>query len=74
MHFEKWGLYGNAERRTQGWHQLVKAPGEAKTDIWMMMEFARRFTVDELYRAQPLKGVPGDALPDVREAAAAMGL
>ena len=63
MHFEKWGLYGNAERRTQGWHQLVKAPGEA-----------RRFTVDELYRAQPLKGVPGDALPDVREAAAAMGL
>jgi nitrate reductase NapA len=74
MHFEKWGLYGNAERRTQGWHQLVKAPGEAKTDIWMMMEFARRFTVDEVYRAQPLKGVPGDALPDVREAAAAMGL
>ena len=31
MHFEKWGLYGNAERRTQGWHQLVKAPGDAKT-------------------------------------------
>ena len=73
MHFEKWGLYGNAERRTQGWHQLVKAPGEAKTDVWMMMEFARRFTVDETYRAQPLKGVPGDQLPDVREAAVAMG-
>lgn len=73
MHFEKWGLYGNAERRTQGWHQLVKAPGEARTDVWMMMEFARRFTVDECYRAQPLKGVPGDALPDVRETAAAMG-
>jgi nitrate reductase NapA len=26
---EKEGAYGNAERRTQFWHQLVKAPGEA---------------------------------------------
>lgn len=73
MHFEKWGLYGNAERRTQGWHQMVKAPGEARTDVWMMMEFAKRFTVDEMYQAQPLKGVPGDMLPDVRTDAAAMG-
>lgn len=74
MHFEKWGLYGNAERRTQGWQQVVRAPGQARTDIWMMMEFAKRFTVDETYRAQPLKGVPNDQLPDVREAAAAMGI
>jgi nitrate reductase NapA len=29
MWVEKEGAYGNAERRTQFWHQLVKAPGEA---------------------------------------------
>ncbi len=64
-HFEKWGLYGNAERRTQGWHQLVDAPGEARTDMWTMMEFAKRFKVKETWGAQPLKGVPNDQLPDV---------
>ncbi len=73
-HFEKWGLYGNAERRTQGWHQLLDAPGEARTDLWMMMEFARRFKVGELWKAQPLKGVPGDMLPDVVAAAAEKGI
>lgn len=72
-HFEKWGLYGNAERRTQGWHQLVEAPGEARTDVWMMMEFAKRFTLKEVWGAQPVKGVPNDTLPDVLEAAKAMG-
>ncbi|MDH3520077.1 MAG: nitrate reductase catalytic subunit NapA, partial [Myxococcales bacterium] len=30
MIYEKWGAYGNAERRTQHWRQQVKAPGEAK--------------------------------------------
>ncbi|MFU0842363.1 MAG: Periplasmic nitrate reductase [Burkholderia sp.] len=73
MIFEKWGFYGNAERRTQGWQQAVEAPGQARTDVWMMMEFAKRFTLDEVWRAQPLKGVPNDTLPDVREAAKAMG-
>jgi anaerobic selenocysteine-containing dehydrogenase len=29
MWVEKEGAYGNAERRTQFWHQQVKAPGEA---------------------------------------------
>jgi nitrate reductase NapA len=36
---EKWGLYGNAERRTQAWRQQVDPPGEARTDVWMMLEF-----------------------------------
>lgn len=73
MHFEKWGLYGNGERRTQGWKQLVQAPGNAKTDVWMLMEFAKRFTVDDVYGEQPLKGAPNDMLPDVREGALKMG-
>ena len=72
-HFEKWGLYGNGERRTQAWHQLVEAPGEARTDVWMMMELAKRFTIGETWKQQPLKGVPGDTLPDVLEKAKAMG-
>ncbi|MFX8911014.1 molybdopterin-dependent oxidoreductase, partial [Acinetobacter baumannii] len=29
MWVEKEGAYGNAERRTHFWHQLVTAPGEA---------------------------------------------
>ncbi|MCK7501100.1 MAG: molybdopterin-dependent oxidoreductase [Comamonadaceae bacterium] len=29
MIFEKWGAYGNAERRTQLWRQQVTPPGEA---------------------------------------------
>ena len=30
MWVEKEGVYGNAERRTHAWHQLVDAPGEAQ--------------------------------------------
>ncbi|MFW3615762.1 nitrate reductase catalytic subunit NapA [Billgrantia antri] len=33
MWVEKEGAYGNAERRTQFWHQLVEAPGEARSDL-----------------------------------------
>ena len=73
-HFEKWGLYGNAERRTQGWHQLVKAPGQARTDVWMMMELAKRIKVADTWKAQPLAGVKDNMLPDVLEAAKAMGI
>ena len=47
MWVEKEGAYGNAERRTQFWHQLVSAPGEARSDLWQLMEFAKRFTVEE---------------------------
>lgn len=73
-HFEKWGLYGNAERRTQGWHQLVKSPGEARTDVWMMMELAKRFTIGETWKSVPVKGVKDDKLPDVLAEAEAMGM
>ncbi|MDO5530493.1 nitrate reductase catalytic subunit NapA [Sutterella sp.] len=73
-HFEKWGLYGNAERRTQGWHQLVTSPGEARTDIWTMFEIAKRFKIGETWKAVPLKGVEGDMLPDMLGKAAEMGI
>jgi len=78
MIFEKWGAYGNAERRTQMWRQQVDAPGEARTDVWMMLEFAKRFKVGEVWGEKPLPGLKADGyaegrLPDVMEGAKAMG-
>lgn len=73
MHFEKWGLYGNGERRTQGWHQAIEPAGDSRTDVWMMMEFAKRFTIGETWCEQPLAGVKDNKLPSVLEKAKAMG-
>ena len=49
MWTEKEGAYGNAERRTQFWRQQVKAPGEARSDLWQIMEFSKRFKVEEVW-------------------------
>ena len=49
MWMEKEGDYGNAERRTQFWRQQVKAPGEARSDLWQLMEFSKRFKVEEVW-------------------------
>ncbi len=58
MWVEKEGAYGNAERRTHFWHQLVKAPGEARSDLWQMMEFSKRFTTDEVWSQDILDANP----------------
>ncbi|HEY6815316.1 MAG TPA: periplasmic nitrate reductase subunit alpha [Croceibacterium sp.] len=58
MWVEKEGAYGNAERRTQFWHQLVDAPGEARSDLWQLMEFSKRFTTDECWPAALLGANP----------------
>ncbi len=52
MWVEKEGAYGNAERRTQFWRQQVKAPGESRSDLWQLMEFAKRFKVEEVWPAE----------------------
>ncbi len=49
MWVEKEGAYGNAERRTQVWRQQVSAPGDAKSDMWQLMEFSKRFKVEEVW-------------------------
>ena len=59
MWVEKEGAYGNAERRTQFWHQLVDAPGEAKSDLWQVMEFSKRFKTDEVWPREILDANPG---------------
>jgi nitrate reductase NapA len=58
MWVEKEGVYGNAERRTQAWRQLVNAPGEARSDLWQLMEFSKRFTTDEVWPAEVLDQNP----------------
>ncbi|MCP4992583.1 MAG: nitrate reductase catalytic subunit NapA [Gammaproteobacteria bacterium] len=58
MWCEKEGAYGNAERRTQFWRQQIKAPGEAKSDLWQMMEFAKRFKMEEVWPADLLAKMP----------------
>ena len=37
MWMEKEGAFGNAERRTQVWRQQVSAPGQAKSDLWQLL-------------------------------------
>ncbi|WP_318451331.1 periplasmic nitrate reductase subunit alpha [Photobacterium leiognathi] len=58
MWVEKEGAYGNAERRTQAWYQQVKAPGEAKSDLWQIMEFSMRFKVEEVWGEELINKMP----------------
>ncbi len=58
MWVEKEGAYGNAERRTQFWYQLVDAPGEAKSDLWQLVEFSKRFTTEEVWPKEILDNNP----------------
>ena len=76
--FEKWGAYGNSERRTQMWRQQVDAPGEARTDVWQMLEFSKRFKLADVWGAQMVPGLKAEGfedglLPDVLPGAAALG-
>ena len=59
MWAEKEGAYGNAERRSQFWRQQVKAPGEARSDLWQLVEFSKRFKTDEVWPAEILEKNPG---------------
>jgi nitrate reductase NapA len=68
MWVEKEGAYGNAERRTQFWRQQVKAPGEARSDLWQLMEFSKRFKVEEVWPEDLLAKAPhyrGKTLYDI---------
>ena len=68
MWVEKEGAYGNAERRTQFWRQQIKAPGEAKSDLWQVVEFSKRFKVEEVWPADLIAKKPeykGKTLYDI---------
>jgi nitrate reductase NapA len=68
MWTEKEGAYGNAERRTQFWRQQVAAPGEARSDLWQLMEFSKRFKAEEVWPEELLGKMPqyrGKTLYDI---------
>mgnify|MGYP000901814069 FL=1 len=68
MWMEKEGAYGNAERRTQFWRQQVKAPGEARSDVWQTIEFSKHFKIEEVWPEELIAKKPeyrGKTLYDV---------
>jgi len=71
MIYEKWGAYGNAERRTQHWRQQVLPVGDAMSDTWQWVELSKRFTVKELWGESTLRN--GTKLPNVIKDAIKMG-
>ena len=58
MWTEKEGAYGNAERRTQFWREQVSAPGEAKSDMWQVVEFSKRFKVEDVWPEELIAKMP----------------
>ncbi len=71
MIYEKWGAYGNAERRTQHWRQQVLPVGDAMSDTWQWVELSKRFTVKELWGPYTLRNKK--KLADVRGKAKELG-
>lgn len=71
MIYEKWGGYGNAERRTQQWRQQVTPVGNAMGDLWQITEFAKRFTIAETWKEWKLPN--GTSLPNIMQSATLMG-
>ncbi len=49
MWVEREGCFGNSERRTQQWNQLVDAPGEAMSDTSITIEIAKRMGHGNLF-------------------------
>ncbi len=71
MIFEKWGAYGNAERRTQHWRQQVTPLGNAMSDTWQITEFSKRITLAEAWKEQKINDKV--TLPNVTAKAKEMG-
>lgn len=71
MIYEKWGAYGNAERRTQHWRQQVLPVGEAMSDLWQLLELSKRFKLSEVWNE--VKIDEKTTLPSVLEKAKEMG-
>ena len=49
MWIEREGMFGNAERRTQHWQQMLEPQGEAMSDTWQLIEVARRMGYGDLF-------------------------
>jgi len=49
MWIEREGMYGNSERRTQQFDQLIDPPGEAMSDTWQLVEVAKRLGFEKQF-------------------------
>ncbi len=49
MWVEQEGMYGNSERRTQHFDQILPPPGEAMSDTWQIIEVARRLGYEKQF-------------------------
>jgi len=72
MIYEKWGAFGNAERRTQHWKQQVVPVGNSMPDLWQYIEISKRFKLKDVWGAKHIPGLK-DGLPDVLAQAEEMG-
>jgi nitrate reductase NapA len=53
MWVEREGQYGNAERRTAIFEKAVDPPGEAKWDVWIILQVAKRVLADREIGGEP---------------------
>lgn len=49
MWIEQEGMYGNSERRTQHFDQILDPPGEAMSDTWQLIEVAKRLGFEKQF-------------------------
>ena len=78
MIFEKWGAYGNSERRTQMWKQMVPPPDGSRSDVTQVLEFSKLIRLKDVWGAQKVPGLQAEGfedgqLPDVLGPAGEMG-
>jgi len=59
---EKNGTFTNTDRRVQMGRQAVEPPGEARQDLWIIQEIARRMGLDWQYNG------PADVFTEIRQA------
>ena len=53
MWIEREGMFGNSERRTQHWNQLIPTPGETMSDTLQIIEVARRMGFEKQFGYSP---------------------
>lgn len=49
MWIEQEGMFGNSERRTQHFEQILQPPGDAMSDTWQIIEVARRLGFEKWF-------------------------
>jgi formate dehydrogenase major subunit len=64
---EKTGTFTNTDRRVQLGRQAIDAPGDARQDLWIIGEIARRMGLDWKYAG------PADVFEEIRRATPSMG-